>query len=263
MALFTMAFLVFPGCDGGTEDSKDTAAVDTAGGDTDTGTEDSDTGETPTFAASGSVIDHTGAALGGARIQFCDLLCYTATSEADGSFLVEGVKAGTYKIDVDGFDLGSEYGYGRYPAGPVVDADVTLPWSAMVPEAGETKTISSGEYVYGGAVHWTVDSSIIDLPLGYDTYDFTVGLTDGALLTSYWDQDPAFAVTFLPFASEISGSFDISVSGAWPDGNYDVYQVGNHGDLEPIGSAIGVGGSVTGLGLTPEILTWVVFVPAG
>lgn len=263
MALFLSTFLVLAGCDGGGADSKDTGTPeDTSQGDSETGTEDSDTGETPLFNATGSVIDFNGAALGGARIQFCDLLCYTATSEADGSFLVEGVKAGNYKIDVDGFDIGAEYGYGRYPAGAVTDADVTLAWPAMVPAAGETKTITNGSYSFAGGVTWTIDSSIIDLPLGYDAYDFTVGVTDGAMLTAYWEQDPAFAVTFLPFASEIAGSFDLSVSGSWPDGNYDVYQVGTHGELEPIGSAVSVGGSVTGLGLTPEILTWVVFVPA-
>lgn len=252
-------------CAGGdSAKDSDTGSVDTSsgggGGGGGGGGDDTDTDEsTATYA--GSVTGPDGAPLSGARLQLCSQLCFYGYTEADGSFLFEDLDGGDYKIDADGFDLGSSYGYGRFPAPITANVANTAPLPLFVPDAGSTKTVTSGTYTFGD-VTWTVDSSILTLPLGYDEFSFTVGVTDGLVVPDYWSLAPVAIVTFLPFATSVDGSFDLVVSGAYADGNYTVYDVDVHGNAEEAGTAVASGGTLTATGLTPSNLSWILFVPA-
>lgn len=230
-----------------------------------TGTTDSDTEETTETGTttsggatvSGTVLAPDGTPLANGNVQLCDIQCYIATSGSDGSFSFAGTPAGSYKLDV----LGELQGYGHARAPVVVEegVDQTLPWNIQVFEAGPGATLSgSDSYVFGDVI-WTVDSANIELPLGYDSYDFNVNVIDGAAIPAYWDVSPAFALSFLPWDAEPTAAFDIGVSGQ-AEVPYTVYAIGLHGDLEEVGTAAGAGGIVAAAGLQPTNLTWLVYV---
>ncbi len=257
--------LSLAGCTG----TSDSGPVDSADADTDTDADsdtdtDTDTDEQEgTATISGSIRAYDGSTPSDVEIQACVTTCFSSTTDATGAFSFTGMDAGEYKVDVVGEGVdGKDYGRMRVQ-GIVDDGGAWVsPGALFMPQMfGPTSINSSGTFTFG-AVSWTVDPSILTIPFGYDAGMYSVGVVDGAEIGPFWSVTPSLAVAFGPLATEVAGSFDITVSTDVPAGQYDVYSVGLHGDLEgPVGTGTASGTSLTATGLTPELLTWLLFVP--
>lgn len=259
-AVFGLA--VLPACSGGSDDSAPTTDSD-ADADTDTDADVDDTAPPSESVISGTVVAYDGPVGAGVEVQVCITSCYAGETDASGAFRFEGLDAGEYKLDVVGEGVeGKDYGRIRVQAMPEQSAEWAAPSPLFLPKmVGPTPITAQGTYTFG-AVRWTVDPSILTIPIGYDADQYSVGVVDGANVGAFWPVTPTFAVAFGPLATEVSGSFDIAVDmPTAPAGAYDVYSVGFHGDLEgPVGTATADGTTVQGT-VTPAYLTWLLFVP--
>lgn len=253
---------LLPACSGGTDDSAPTSDSD-ADADADTDADIDDTAPPSESVISGTVVAYDGPVGAGVEVQVCITACYAGETDSTGAFRFEGLDAGEYKLDVVGEAVeGKDYGRIRVMANPAQSAEWTAPSPLFLPQVfGPTTIATQGTYTFG-AVRWTVDPSILKIPIGYDADQYTVGVVDGANVGAFWPVTPTFAVAFGPLATEVSGSFDIAVDmPTAPAGTYDVYSVGFHGDLEgPVGTAVADGATVQGT-VTPTFLTWLLFVP--
>lgn len=209
---------------------------------------------------SASVVGYDGEVFEGLEVQACKSLCIQGYTDATGVATFTEMEAGCYKIDalgerVDGGDYGRIRVYVEVGAG----AAVTLSDELFLPKMAGKQTLTSGTYTFGD-VTWTVDASTIAVPFGYPAGEFDVGAVAGADVPALWDITAAGAVAFQPLASEVSAPFDLSVTGDYADGTYDVYNAGEHGELVgPIGTATATGGVLTATGIEPEFLTWILF----
>lgn len=262
VALFSLALA---GCTGASDTAGESADADTdtdADSDSDTDS-DTDSDVEGTATISGTIKAYDGAAPADVEVQACVTTCYSTTTDATGAFSFTGMDAGEYKVDVVGEGVdGKDYGRMRVQA-IVEDGGAWVSPGAlfMAQMFGPTSVTSSGTFTFG-AVSWTIDPAILTIPFGYDADMYSVGVVAGPDIAPFWSVTPAMAVAFGPLATEVAGSFDLSVATDLAAGDYAVYSVGLHGDLEgPVGTATANGTSLTASGLSPELLTWLLFVP--
>lgn len=259
--LSSLVLLFLNACSGGEDTgSGDSADTDT---DTDTDTDVDDTAPDPTGIITGSVVAYDGP-IGGVEVQACVTVCFSTAADSSGVFTFTGLGAGDYKVDAVGEAVdGKDYGRIRVNASLVDDASTwTSPSPLFLPQMfGPTVVASAGTYTFG-PVAWTVDPSILTIdPIGHDPDTYWVGVVPGADVGAFWEVTPSLAVAFNPLATGVAGTFTLSITTDTPAGEYDVYSVDLHGELEgPVGTATADGTTVTA-SASPSVLTWLLFVP--
>jgi hypothetical protein len=262
LACSTLPFALL-GCTGKPDDSgTDSADADTDT-DTDTDTDVDDSGPAPTAVLTGTVAAYDGVIAADVEVQACVTTCFSGHTDAAGTFTFSEMEAGEYKLDVVGEGVdGKDYGRMRVQA-IVEDAGTwTAPGPLFMPQMyGPTAVSSSGTFSFG-PVQWAIDPAILTIPFGYDEGMYSVGLVAGTDIAAFWPVTPAIAVAFGPLATEVDGSFDLSIQTGAPAGSYSVYSVDLHGALEgPVGTATADGTTLIAIGLSPSLLTWLLFVP--
>jgi hypothetical protein len=261
------------------KDSGDTAVDTDTDTDSDTDTEEEPVRECPapdasrrraagleagTATIAGSIATFDGLNLGGMEVQVCDELCIPGDTLADGTFRFEALAAGSYKVDALGEGVeGSCYGRIRAHVDLADGATANLAAPLFVPRViGPAIVSGPGTYTMGG-VEWTVDPSTLDVPFGFEDDQFWTGVVAAADVPALWElpAPAAAAVSFLPFATEVSGAFTIAVTTDIADGSYEVWSVDAKGKPEgPLGAATAAGGRVEAT-VQPTELTWLFFVP--
>ncbi len=251
-------------CGGATKD--DTANDMSADTGSDSGTADS--GETEdtdpgTASISGSVTAFDGTHPAGMEVQVCDQLCIPVTTDANGNFSATGLDGGSYKVDAlgEGVD-GANFGRMRAHVDLEPGGTATLAFPLFLPQMSAPATLVNGANTVGG-VTLTLDPSVLDAPFGFDEGVVSTGVVSAADIPDAWGvpSPAAAAVAFLPFATEVSGSFTFSVTGTWDAAGYDVYAVDAKGKLEgPLATATVEGGTLSAT-VQPSLLTWLLVVP--
>ncbi len=252
-------------------------SVDTVSKVEDTGTPDSggsnetgiDTGPTDNGTVTGSVVTFDGNTPTGMAVTFCQTVCYSGKTTGGGQFEFADVPAGDYKLDAIGEGLNDDWGHIRVRV--LLDAlqTVALPFPLFVPHQPDVQLVTYGQrssLTFDGVTISIDGASLIEEPSdGETTLAVSAGLVLRDDVPAFWDVEPTFAVSFLPFATEVLGAFDIDVvdaMGEFAGDEFDVYAVGEHGDTEgPIGTAIRDGDTLTAMGIKPTVLTWLLFVP--
>lgn len=267
MRLLSVAFLFAVACTGTPKNSD--SSTDTSGGTTDsaTTTTDSETTTTtsttePTGVISGSIKAYDGTTPADITVQVCATTCYSITTDQTGAFIKESLKEAGYKVEVMGHTTkGHDYGNLRMHV-ELADAQayaVTAP--LYMPQVFGPQTAGGAEMHFGDV---TVDASnaTLKVPFGETDNTFWAGTVAGAEVPPFWGLDaPAGAVAFVPLGTEVTGSFNLAVSG-YESGSYDVYSVDEHGSVEgPVGTASVEAGTLYAADLAPTILSWLIFVP--
>ena len=206
------------GSSGGDDDDTGNDDDDTGSDDDDTTSDDDDATPAPEGSLSGRVVDLSGAPLANIGVSCCsDQTCLTATTDADGDFLIEGLAANTYVVDNLGYP-GSDAQAAAMSWSKFfdfvtigVDETVILERDLVLAEAAEPQQVVGGanNFSYQGGLAVSFDGSALSLPflVGHFTND-----DDEDNIANYLDADANLA--FEVSAIELPES-------AWPVGGLD------------------------------------------
>ena len=223
---------------------------DTSDDDDDTSDDDDDATPAPQGSLSGRVVDLGGAALADIGVSCCsDETCLTATTAADGSFLIEGLNANTYVVDNLGYPgndaqaAAAEWGkfFDFVTIGP--DEAVILERDLVLPLAAEPQQVVAGanSLSYAGGLEVNFDGSAISLPfiVGYFTDD-----DDDDGIANYLDADAS---------SPLSVSSIELEADAWPAGGLDGNEVKMAWAFAPFETALESGSFTVSMTLTEAV----------
>jgi len=246
-----------------TESDADTDADADADADADTDT-DTDTDTDCTATVSGTMVGYDGATPAGTEIQFCELTCFTTDTDATGAWAFTQMCPGSYKLDGVG-EFVEDHDYGRIRAHVDLGADdVAVDEALFLPRVlGPATVTSAGAPMTWGEVTLGLDLDNLTVPFGYEADQIWVGTVDAPDVPGFWGVAATYAITFVPLATQVAAPFTLSANAGLAAGDYDVYSVDDHGELEgPVGSAtVGGDGEIPNTTVSPTILSWLLFVP--
>ena len=229
----------------------------------------------PTGILEGKVVTQEGAPVGGSSVLACNhSMCFTGSALEDGTFVIDQLDEGSYKVQV----MGSLQGFMNMAFNAEVFQDQTTVISRdivlveIVEEKAPLLEDDGGTLMVAeGAVEFTAEPGSLDYPLGFDEAMHGVGVPISALPphnVEPWLDAPegAAAFHFNPFGTEADPALAFRVlSGLLPDTSHGVWVVETKlGKLEKLGvvttDAEGVlqsDGAVPGL----AVLSTLVLVP--
>jgi hypothetical protein len=260
-------FLVLAACTG-TEKSADSVmdseGVDATDSESTTTTTDTGTPPEATGIISGSVVAYDGTKPADVTVQVCSIICYSISTDGNGTFIKEKLKADGYKVEAFGSVVkGHDFGNLRMHVDLADAENHPIDTPLYLPKV-TGPVVNSGSPMTLGAVHLSAAVDALKVPFGEDDNTYWAGTVESANIPPFWGlTDPALAVAFLPLGTEVSKPIQVSVDGSYPAGNFDVYSVDEHGSVEgPVGTATSDGTTVVAKDLSPTILSWLIFVPS-